>query len=100
VYSDQDIADRTEKLVEQCRDFLDDQVRFRSAQYDAGLAMVHFPEGYGGLGGNRGQQGVVDDILRAHGVTYEDLRINPIGIGMGAPTVLAYGSEELKERHR
>ena len=99
MYSDQDIAKKTEELVEQCRDFLDDQFRFRGAQYDAGLAMVHFPEGYGGLGGNRGQQGVVDDILRANGVTYEDLRINPIGIGMGAPTVLAYGSEELKEKH-
>jgi alkylation response protein AidB-like acyl-CoA dehydrogenase len=99
MYSDQDIATRTEELVEQCRDFLDDQFRFRGAQYDAGLAMVHFPEGYGGLGGNRGQQGVVDGILRANGVTYEDLRINPIGIGMGAPTVLAFGSEELKEKH-
>jgi alkylation response protein AidB-like acyl-CoA dehydrogenase len=99
VYSDQDIAKKTEELVEDCRDFLDDQFRFRGAQYDAGLAMVHFPEGYGGLGGNRGQQAIVDDILRANGVTYEDLRINPIGIGMGAPTVLAYGSEELKEKH-
>jgi alkylation response protein AidB-like acyl-CoA dehydrogenase len=99
VYSDRDIAEKTEELVEQCRDVLDDQFRFRGAQYDAGLAMVHFPESYGGLGGNRGQQAVVDDILRANGVTYEDLRINPIGIGMGAPTVLAYGSEELKEKH-
>jgi alkylation response protein AidB-like acyl-CoA dehydrogenase len=99
MYSDQDIATRTEELVEQCRDFLDDQFRFRGAQYDAGLAMIHFPEGYGGLGGNRGQQGIVDGILRANGVTYEDLRINPIGIGMGAPTVLAYGSDELKEKH-
>ncbi len=99
MYSDQDIAGRTEKLVEECRDFLDDQVRFRSAQWDAGLALVHFPEGYGGLGGTRGQQGVVDEVLRSHGVRYEDLRINPIGIGMGAPTVLAYGSDELKDKH-
>ena len=56
MYSDQDIAKKTEELVEDCRDFLDDQFRFRGAQYDAGLAMVHFPEGYGGLGGDRGQQ--------------------------------------------
>ena len=82
MYSDQDIAKKTEELVEDCRDFLDDQFRFRGAQYDAGLAMVHFPEGYGGLGGNRGQQAVIDDVLRANGVTYEDLRINPIGIGI------------------
>ena len=99
MYSDQDLAKRTEELVEENRSILDDQFAFRGAQYDAGLAMVHFPEGYGGLGGNRGQQAVIDGVLRSHGVTYEDLRINPIGIGMGAPTVLAYGNEELKEKH-
>ena len=30
MYSDQDIAEKTEELVEQCRDFLDDQFRFRT----------------------------------------------------------------------
>lgn len=99
MYEDQDLAKRTEELVEENRDILEDQFAFRGKQYDAGLAMVHFPEGYGGLGGNRGQQAVIDGILRTYGVTYEDLRINPIGIGMGAPTVLAYGSEELKQKH-
>lgn len=96
---DQELAERTEALVERCGDFLDDQHRFRGEQFDAGLALVHFPEGRGGVGGTRGQQAVVDGVLRAHGVTYEDLRINPIGIGMGAPTVLAYGSEEVQDRH-
>lgn len=99
MYEDQDLAKRTEELVEENRDILDDQFAFRGKQYDAGLAMVHFPEGYGGLAGNRGQQAVIDGVLRSYGVTYEDLRINPIGIGMGAPTVLAYGSEELKQKH-
>jgi alkylation response protein AidB-like acyl-CoA dehydrogenase len=99
MYEDQDLAKRTEELVEENRDILEDQFAFRGKQYDAGLAMVHFPEGYGGLGGNRGQQAVIDEVLRSYGVTYEDLRINPIGIGMGAPTVLAYGSEELKQKH-
>ena len=99
MYEDQDLAKRAEELVEENRDILDDQFAFRGAQYDDGLAMVHFPEGYGGLGGNRGQQAVIDAVLRSHGVTYDDLRINPIGIGMGAPTVLAYGSEELKQKH-
>ena len=97
--TDAELAERTNELVESCREFVDDQVRFRGAQFDAGLALVHLPEGAGGLGGNRGQQAVIDGILRANGVTYEDLRINPIGIGMGLPTVLAYGSDELKEKH-
>ncbi len=99
MYEDQDLAKRTEELVEENRDILDDQFAFRAKQYDAGLAMVHFPEEYGGLDGNRGQQAVIDSVLRSHGVNYEDLRINPIGIGMGAPTVLAYGSDELKQKH-
>lgn len=99
MYSDQDLAKRTEELVEENRNILDDQFAFRGAQYDAGLAMVHFPEGYGGLGGNRGQQLVIDEVLRSHGVHYDDLRINPIGIGMGAPTVLMYGTEEMKQKH-
>jgi alkylation response protein AidB-like acyl-CoA dehydrogenase len=99
MYEDQDLAKRTEELVEENRGLLDDQFAFRGKQYDAGLAMVHFPEEYGGLDGNRGQQAVIDAVLRSHGVNYEDLRINPIGIGMGAPTVLAYGSDELKQKH-
>ena len=99
MYEDRDLAKRTEELVEENRDILDDQFAFRGKQYDAGLAMVHFPEEYGGLDGNRGQQAVIDAVLRSHGVNYEDLRINPIGIGMGAPTVLAYGSDELKQKH-
>jgi alkylation response protein AidB-like acyl-CoA dehydrogenase len=97
--TDPELIERTERLVAECHSVLDDQFALRGAQYDAGLAMVHFPEGFGGCGGNRGQQAVVDAVLRTHGVTFEDLRVNPIGIGMGAPTVLAYGSDDLKAMH-
>jgi alkylation response protein AidB-like acyl-CoA dehydrogenase len=72
---------------------------FRGAQFDAGLAFVHFPEGRGGLAGSRGQQGIVERVLREAGVTYDDLRVNPIGIGMGAPTVLTHGDAALQDRH-
>ena len=99
MYDDQDIAKRTEAFVEEYRDLIDDQFGFRGAQFDAGLAMVHFPEGRGGLGGNRGQQAIIDAILKAAGANYEDLKINPIGIGMGAPTVLAYGDEAMQDKH-
>ncbi len=99
MYSDDQLRDLTEALVHDNKDVLDDRVAFRGAQFDAGLAMVHFPEGRGGLGLSPGKQAVVNDVLRANGVDYEDLRINPIGIGMGAPTVLTYGSDELKDRH-
>ena len=41
---------------------------------------------------------MVDAELRGAGVPYHDLAINPIGIGMGAPVVLTYASDEQKER--
>jgi alkylation response protein AidB-like acyl-CoA dehydrogenase len=99
VITDEELRDRVDRLVDDNRDVLEDRATFRGEQFDAGLAFVHFPKGHGGLGVTRDRQVVVDDALRARGVHYEDLRINPIGIGMGAPTVLTYGSEGLKSKH-
>src|SRR5918911_372567 len=95
--SDSDLVSRVKELVAAVDH--GDQFAFRGAQYDAGLAWVHFPEGKGGLGIGRDKQAVVDAALRDAGVPYFDLAVNPIGIGMGAPTVLAYGTEEMHERH-
>ena len=76
-----------------------DQFEFRGAQFDRGLAMVQFPEGLGGLGlSSRRLQTAVDSELRSAGVTYNDLLINPIGIGMGGPVVLTYATDEQKQR--
>jgi alkylation response protein AidB-like acyl-CoA dehydrogenase len=97
--TDDDLRERAEALVAAHRDVLDDQFAFRGAQWDAGLATVQYPEGRGGLGLSPGKQAIVNDVLRSHGVRYDDLRINPIGIGMGAPTVLTYGSDELIDKH-
>lgn len=95
--SEQELRERTRKLLEESNPDRVDQYAFRGAQYDHGLAWVHFPEGYGGLGLNPKMQAVVNDELRRHAKTfYEDLNVNPIGIGMGAPVVLTYGTEEMK----
>jgi alkylation response protein AidB-like acyl-CoA dehydrogenase len=76
-----------------------DRVRFRRAQYDHGLAWVHFPIGLGGLGISPGMQSIVDDeIANGAKTTYSNMELNPIGIGMGAPTVLSYASDEYKQR--
>jgi len=99
ITTDAELRERTEALVAANRAVIDDQFAFRGAQWDAGLATVQFPEGRGGLGLSPGKQAIVNDVLRAHGVRYDDLRINPIGIGMGAPTVLTYGSDELIDKH-
>ena len=44
-----------------------DPVEFLGAQFDAGLAFVHFPEGYGGLGLSRQLQSLVTERLTAAG---------------------------------
>jgi alkylation response protein AidB-like acyl-CoA dehydrogenase len=97
--SDDDLRERVRALLKVAHPDKTDQYTFRGAQYDHGLAWVHFPEGYGGLGLNPKMQAVVNDELRKHVKTvYDDLAVNPIGIGMGAPTLLTYGSEELKNK--
>ncbi|MEU3404391.1 acyl-CoA dehydrogenase family protein [Streptomyces sp. NPDC006670] len=71
---------------------------FLRARFDAGLAWVHYPEGLGGLGAPRTLQAVVDGELEAAGAPDNDPRRIGIGLGMAAPTILAYGTEEQKRR--
>ena len=97
--SETDIRELTRRLVSEVPPGDVDQFTFRGEQFDRGLALVQFPEGLGGLGlESRRLQTVVDEELRAAGVPYHDLSINPIGIGMGAPVVLTYASDEQKKR--
>ncbi len=68
------------------------------ARFDAGLAWVHYPQGLGGLGAPRSLQVVVDSELEAAGAPDNDPRRIGIGLGMAAPTILKYGTEEQKQR--
>ncbi|CAM5654529.1 acyl-CoA dehydrogenase [Streptomyces avidinii] len=71
---------------------------FLRARFDAGLAWVHYPRGLGGLDAPRTLQAVVDAELEAAGAPDNDPRRIGIGLGMAAPTILAYGTEEQKRR--
>ncbi|MFE4534591.1 acyl-CoA dehydrogenase family protein [Streptomyces scopuliridis] len=71
---------------------------FLKARFDAGLAWVHYPAGLGGLGAPRSLQAVVDAELAAAGAPDNDPRRIGIGLGMAAPTILRYGTQEQKER--
>jgi len=71
---------------------------FLNARFDAGLAWVHYPEGLGGLGVSRTLQGVVDAEFAAAGAPANDPERNGIGLGMAAPTILAYGDDEQQKR--
>ena len=71
---------------------------FLGAQFDAGLAWVHFPVGHGGLGLNPKLQKLVNEQVFAQGAPHSGAR-NPIGYGMCGPTVAVWGSEAQKTRY-
>jgi alkylation response protein AidB-like acyl-CoA dehydrogenase len=73
-------------------------IAFLRARFDAGLAWVHYPVGLGGLGAPRALQAVVDAELAAAGAPSNDPRKIGIGLGMAAPTILAFGSPEQQQR--
>lgn len=63
---------------------------FLAAQYDAGLAWVHFPIGRGGLEVPRSLQSEVSERLASEGAPNAELR-NAMGYHIAAPTILAGG---------
>ncbi|MFC4560664.1 acyl-CoA dehydrogenase family protein [Nocardiopsis mangrovi] len=69
-----------------------------AARFDAGLAWVHFPEGLGGLGAPRSLQSVVDAEFDARGAAPAGREGLIIGLGMAAPTILAFGTPEQRAR--
>jgi alkylation response protein AidB-like acyl-CoA dehydrogenase len=75
-----------------------DRGDFLRARFDAGLAWVHYPEGLGGLGAPRALQEVVEAELAAAGAPDNEPRRIGIGLGMAAPTILRFGTEEQKTR--
>ena len=93
---------RVTELCEQLLAKLDPKttpsVEFLGAQYDLGLAWVHFPEGCGGLGLSPKLQNVINAKLFGAGAPMAYAR-NPIGAGMCAPTIVMHGSDEQKARY-
>ncbi|AXL87324.1 acyl-CoA dehydrogenase [Streptomyces sp. CB09001] len=89
---------RTRELLAAHPPAATDRLDFLRARFDAGLAWVHYPQGLGGLGAPRALQAVVDAELAAEGAPDNDPRRIGIGLGMAAPTILQYGTEEQKRR--
>jgi alkylation response protein AidB-like acyl-CoA dehydrogenase len=92
-------------LREQVREFLASHDRasmprleFLRARFDAGLAAVHYPPGLGGQGLPRALQSVVEAEFAAAGAPNNQPERIGIGLGMAAPTILAFGSDEQKAR--
>ncbi len=76
-----------------------DERAFLEAQFDAGLAWVHFPEGNGGLGVSPKLQRTVIERVSAAGGPIGGTK-NPIGYGMCGPAVLTHGTDEQKDMLR
>ena len=98
-------ADDEGRVLALCRQLLSelppgetDSAEFLGRQFDLGLAWVHFPEGHGGLGLSPKLQKLVNETLGAAGAPRAGAR-NPIGHGMGAPTVVTHGSDAQKRRY-
>lgn len=75
-----------------------DPAEFLGAQFDRGLAWVHYPEGRGGLGLTPALHQRVLTRLRAAGAPWPQVR-NVIGYGMVAPTLVVHGTEAQQDRY-
>ena len=72
--------------------------QFLSDRFDAGLAAVHYPVGHGGLGLPRSLQQAAEEQFALAGAPAPDPRRNVIGLGMAAPTIIAFGTDEQMDR--
>jgi alkylation response protein AidB-like acyl-CoA dehydrogenase len=93
-----DVRGRVRALLDGWEPGVTEPGDFLRARFDAGLAWVHFPVGLGGLDAPRSLQAVVSAELDAAGAPDNDPRRIGIGLGMAAPTILAYGTDEQKAR--
>jgi alkylation response protein AidB-like acyl-CoA dehydrogenase len=97
--------DQEQKLRERVRDFIAAhdpaamaRQDFLNAQFDAGLAVVYYPVEHGGLGLRRSLQAVAADEFAKAGAPALNPSRNVIGLGMAAPTIIAFGTQQQKTR--
>jgi alkylation response protein AidB-like acyl-CoA dehydrogenase len=93
-----DLDARVRALLEEHDPASSDPREFLGARFDAGLAWVHFPRGCGGLELPRTFQARVEAQLAAAGAPPPGGGKNIIGMGMAAPTIAAFGTDEQKRK--
>ena len=71
-------------------------VEFRGHRYDAGLAWVHFPEGFGGMGLKPELNKHVEQRLKDAGA--KPTEPHTFFMALAGPTIVTHGSDEVKER--
>jgi alkylation response protein AidB-like acyl-CoA dehydrogenase len=93
-----DVNARVQALLDKHDPATTDPRDFLGAQFDAGLAWVHLPQGFGGLDLPRNAQELVNTPLAAAGAPVGGTVKNFIGMGMAAPTIAAFGTDEQKRK--
>ena len=93
-----DLDARIQALLDEHDPATTEPREFLGAQYDAGLAWVHLPLGFGGLDLPRTAQDQVNARLAAAGAPVGGTPKNYIGMGMAAPTIAAFGTDEQKRK--
>lgn len=73
---------------------IDYSAKWNKAAYDAGLIGCDYPVEFGG-GGKEGCQVIANSEMKR---AKTPILYNPIGLGMGAPTVFYHGSDALKKQ--
>ena len=96
--TDTDLRDRVRAFLAEHDPATTPAAEFNSARFNAGLAAAHYPAGHGGLGLSRSLQAAADEEFAKGGAHDLDPRRNVIGLGMAAPTIIAFGTDEQKTR--
>ncbi|MBI2706209.1 MAG: acyl-CoA dehydrogenase family protein [Actinobacteria bacterium] len=91
------LKERVDQLLDELDPRTTDPIEFRGRQYDLGLAWVHFPEGYGGIGVPPKLQQAVDKRLHDAGARAADHRLF-FGLTLAGPTVVTHGTDEVRDR--
>ncbi len=87
-----------DELLAECPLPVTPMPEFLGAQFDRGLAWVHFPTGHGGLGLSPKHQTHINSRLFAAGAA-NPFFLNPMGYGMCGPTVVEWGSDDQRSRY-
>jgi len=91
------VDQRIDELLAQLDPATTDPVEFRGCQYDLGLAWVHFPEGYGGLGLAPVVQRHIDERIYGAGARRPGFR-HFFGLTMAGPTIVTNGDDAVRQR--
>ena len=92
------LTDCIDELVDVPTPATTDPVTFLGEQFDRGLAWVHFPDGEGGLGAAARPTSCTCCVASPAAARPSAAGRNVIGYGMVAPTIVAHGTDEQKER--